>query len=168
MKIPRDPPPGARPSVPARRPAPRRARPAPRGARPAVAALLALAAAIALVAPRVPDRPAEDAAADGIALAARCDARVAADREAWSACIAEQLGALPADPVAATGVHFHAWRVAARAARDGTPGAARLRDAHRERVRAALRDNLTSLHRLCTAAGAPDCAALGDALAASG
>jgi hypothetical protein len=130
--------------------------------------LLAIAAALALVAPRPADRPADDSAADGIALAARCDPRVESDRAGWSACIAEQLDALPADPVAAAGVHFHAWRVADRAARAGARDLAPLRDAHRARLRAVLRDNLTSLHRLCAAAGTPDCAAVGHALDASG
>ena len=77
------------------------------------------------------------------------------------------LHALPGDPVAAAAVHFHAWRVAHRAARGGAADAAPLRDAHGRRLREALRENLTSLHRLCIAAG-EDCDAVGQALDAPG
>ena len=161
-------------------------------ARPAVAASLAIAALLALLAPRAGEGPVADAAADGIARASRCDARLAPRPDApsgralraWHACIAAELRTLAGDRVAATGAHFHAWRIAARAARDSAPDApdardardardapdaadaADLRDRHGRHVQEALRSNLTSLHRLCTAAG-EDCARIGEALAPS-
>jgi hypothetical protein len=139
------------PPPPHRRPQPLR----DRGA--AAFVLLALAAAIALLAPGRSDGRPEDAAAEGIARAARCDPDLAAGARRWAACIERQRAGLAADPVAAAGLDFHAWRVAERATADGTPGAGPLRDAYRRPLAAALRDNLVSLHRLCTAAGT-DCA----------
>lgn len=140
---------------------------APGSGRPAAAASLAVAAAIVFALPRPAEGPDADAAADGIERAARCDGHVGRALDRWSGCIADTLHALPRDPVAAAAVHFHAWRVAHRAARAGAPDAAVLRDAHGRRLREALRDNLTSLHRLCVAAG-EDCDAVGQALVEPG
>lgn len=134
--------------------------------RPALVALLAIAAGFALLAPSPPHATRDDVAAESIARAAACDTRLADGRAGWSACIAGLLEAMPAHPVAATAVHFHAWRVAEREARRGAADAAALRDAHGSRVRVALRDNTTSLHRLCAAAG-EDCERVGAALDAS-
>jgi len=136
---------------------------APRGGRPAAAASLAIAAVLALLVPRAGERPDADAATDGIARAALCDARIDGALTAWADCIAGELQTLSRDPLAATGAHFHAWRVADRAARRGARDAAALRDRHGRQVRDALRDNLTSLYRLCTAAG-EDCERIGEAL----
>jgi hypothetical protein len=128
-----------------------------RGGRPAAAASLG---------PRFGERPDSDAATDGIAQAARCDPRIAGALGAWEDCIAGELDRLATDRVAVAGAHFHAWRVADRAARGGARDAAELRERHGRQVQAALRDNLTSLHRLCTAAG-EDCERVGEALVAS-
>jgi hypothetical protein len=137
-----------------------------RGGRPAAAASLAIAALLALLGPRFGERPDSDAATDGIAQAARCDPRIAGALGAWEDCIAGELDRLATDRVAIAGAHFHAWRVADRAARGGARDAAELRERHGRQVRAALRDNLTSLHRLCTAAG-EDCERVGEALVPS-
>ena len=134
-----------------------------RSGRPATAASLAVAAVLALTVAWVGERPDADAASDGMARAARCDARFDGALGAWTECIARELSTLSRDRVASTGAHFHAWRIAERAARQGTRDAAALRDSHGRHVQDALRDNLTSLHRLCTAAG-EDCERVGEAL----
>jgi hypothetical protein len=137
------------------------------GAATAVA-LLAVGVAIALLAPGRGDGLPEDAAAEGMAVAARCDADLERDgRARWAACIERQRAGLAADPVAAAGLHFHAWRIADRAAAAGAPDALPLRDAHRGPLAAALRDNLVSLHRLCSAAG-EDCVAIAERLSPAG
>ncbi|HYF57642.1 MAG TPA: hypothetical protein VEA81_01650 [Burkholderiaceae bacterium] len=116
--------------------------------------LLALAATIALLAPGRLDGTPGDAAAEGIARAERCGEPLR-ERAAWQRCIDAQLAALRADPLAAAGVRFHAWRVADRAAGGGHPEAAALRDAYARRLADDLRSNRLTLHRLCTAAGEP-------------
>jgi hypothetical protein len=137
-------------------PVDRRARPR-RDHGAAALALLAVGATIALLAPGRSDGHPEDAVAEGVARAARCDTDLTGGSRRWAACIERQRAGLAADRLAAAGLDFHAWRIAERAAADGTPGAAPLRDAYRRPLAAALRDNLVSLHRLCAAAGA-DCA----------
>jgi hypothetical protein len=130
----------------------------PRGRRtpaPGLIAPLALAAAIALLAPGLGG----DALADGIARAAQCDRAIDDGPARWSDCIQQQRRALDEHPIAEAALHFHAWRIAERATAQGVRGADALRDAHQRLVAEALRLNRLSLHRLCAAAGA-DCTKL--------
>lgn len=120
---------------------------------PGLLAPLALAAAIALLAPGLGG----DALSDGIARAAQCDRTIDDGPGRWSDCVQRQREALAGHPIAEAGLHFHAWRVAELATAQGMRGAAALRDAHRRLLADALRVNRVSLHRLCSAAGT-DCA----------
>jgi hypothetical protein len=129
-----------------------------------VAALMAIAAAIALVAPGRTDGLPEDALADGIIAAQRCDAENEPGSQRWADCIRRQETGLAASVHASVGLHFQAWLTADRIARDGRPAASELGAAHAHRVVRALDENLLTLHRLCTASGL-DCEALGERLA---
>jgi len=150
------------------RPDPRLPRPPRPGAAPGrrdrpgagLLAPLALAAAVALLAPSLGG----DALSDGIARAARCDPELPGSALRWAACIDRQLADLNAHPVAETGLRLHAWRFAGHAADQGVGGAADLRERHRQPIAEALRGNRISLHRLCSAAAAPDCARFAERL----
>jgi hypothetical protein len=143
---------------------------------PSVALLLvvavALAASVALIVPGRVDGHPFDAASEGIARAARCDATFeAADAndgpDRWADCIDRQLHRLPVDPVALAGLHFHAWRIAGPGVAAGTGRSRARRDVHRRLLSDALNRNLLSLHRLCAAAVA-DCRPIALRLARQG